>query len=456
MLLGRTNELQYLNTVYENAGSRIVVVYGQKNVGKTTLLNEFVSGKDAFFYTAVPASTRQQQFMLGKKLSVQYGKVSEYPDYDEILSTIQTASSIKSKKIYIFDEWEHMIKTDNSFMDALIRLNRHAYSENDSLVILCSSSIGFIENGLVSKIGKSALDISGFLKIKELKFVDIIRYFPKYSISDCVKIYSILGGFPGLWQYFEPQLSVEENICQNILKKGCFLFDEGGRIVKDELREPAVYDTILSALAQGMEKLNLLYSHTGFSRAKISVYLKNLMELEITEKVFSMDTPGRSSQKKGVYRISNAYVHFWFKYIYSNYTDALHMSPEEFYDKNIRHDLNSYCDAYFSKICREYMILSAAKGGLAINPEKCGSFEGKEGCIDYIGQDSEGTTITAFCSYSAPVLTYEKYEQYLYILEQAKLKPVQIYLFSGGSFDEKLTREAGKTENLILLEMDDL
>lgn len=54
------------------------------------------------------------------------------------------------------------------------------------------------------------------------------------------------------------------------------------------------------------------------------------------------------------------------------------------------------------------------------------------------------------------MLTYETYKQYLYILKQAKLKPVQIYLFSGGSFDEELTREAGETGNLILLEMDDL
>ena len=28
-----------------------------------------------------------------------------------------------------------------------------------------------------------------------------------------------------------------------------------------------------------------MYAHTGFSRAKISVYLKNLMELELVEKV---------------------------------------------------------------------------------------------------------------------------------------------------------------------------
>lgn len=456
MLLGRTRELQYLNTVYETAGSRIVVVYGQKNVGKTALLHHFTADKDVFYYTASPASTRQQQFLLGRKLSETYTDISEYPEYDEIFEVLQSNSSIEKKKIYVFDEWEHMIKADMSFMEALIRLLHHVYSENDAMVILCSSSIGFIENGLVSKIGKAALDISGFLKVKELKFVDVIRRFPTYAMADCVKVYAVLGGIPGLWNYFQPELSAEENICENILRKGCFLQEEGGRFVREELRETSVYYTILASLAEGRQKLNDLYSHTGFSRAKISVYLKNLMELEIVEKVFSVDVPGRESQKKGVYRISNPYVHFWFKFIYRNYGECLSMEPEDFYKRYIKQELDSYCNEYFSEICREYMILSASKGALSIKPEKHGLFDGKAGKVDYIGQDKEGRTVAAFCYYSKPMVTYEDYKNNLLVLQQAKLKPEQIYLFSGGRFDEKLSLESKVKGNIILLEMDDL
>lgn len=56
--------------------------------------------------------------------------------------------------------------------------------------------------------------------------------------------------------------------------------------LSEESRETAVYDTILATLADGRHgKLNDMYAHTGFSRAKISVYLKNLMELELVENV---------------------------------------------------------------------------------------------------------------------------------------------------------------------------
>ncbi len=434
----------------------MIVVYGQKNVGKTTLLREFISDKQAFYYTASPASTRQQQFLLAKQTGKASDLSSEYPNYEEIFSALCEDSSVKEKKIYVFDEWEHMIKSDTAFMDALIRLLHHVYSENDTMIILCSSSIGFIENDLVSKIGKSALDISGFLKIKELKFADLIRSFPMYSISDCVKLYAVLGGLPGLWDYFDPHADIEQNICQNILQKGAFLREEGARIVKEELRETSVYYTILSALAEGRVKLNDLYAHTGFSRAKISVYLKNLMELEIVEKVFSVDAPGKDSQKKGIYRISNPYVHFWFKYIYRNYSDCLAMEPTEFYDAYIKGDFKHYCDEYFSIICREYMMLSAANGALPLTPEKTGLFVGKAGMIDYVGQDKDGKSIVAFCYYSKPMVTYEDFKQNLTVLTQAKINPEQIYLFANGSFDEKLTLESKVKGNVILLGMDDL
>lgn len=434
----------------------MIVVYGQKYVGKTTLLREFISDKQAFYYTATPASTRQQQFLLAKQTGMASDLSSEYPNYEEIFSVLCKDSSVKEKKIYVFDEWEHMIKSDTAFMDALIRLLHHVYSENDTMIILCSSSIGFIENGLVSKIGKSALDISGFLKIKELKFTDLIRSFPTYSISDCVKLYAVLGGLPGLWDYFDPDADIEKNICQNILQKGAFLREEGARIVKEELRETSVYYTILSALAEGRVKLNDLYAHTGFSRAKISVYLKNLMELEIVEKVFSVDAPGKDSQKKGIYRISNPYVHFWFKYIYRNYSDCLAMGSTEFYDTYIKGDFKQYCDEYFSIICREYMMLSAANGALPVMPEKTGLFDGKAGMIDYVGQDKDGKSIVAFCYYSKPMVTYEDYKQNLTVLTQAKITPEQIYLFANGRFDEKLTLESKVKGNVILLGMDDL
>lgn len=45
MVWGRTSELKYLNAYFDREGSQIVVVYGERNVGKTALLEQFVQDK---------------------------------------------------------------------------------------------------------------------------------------------------------------------------------------------------------------------------------------------------------------------------------------------------------------------------------------------------------------------------------------------------------------------------
>ena len=62
MIIGRTTELKYLNNYYDRAGSQILVVYGQKHVGKKALLKEFVLDKPHYYYCARACVEREQQF----------------------------------------------------------------------------------------------------------------------------------------------------------------------------------------------------------------------------------------------------------------------------------------------------------------------------------------------------------------------------------------------------------
>lgn len=76
------------------------------------------------------------------------------------------------------------------------------------------------------------------------------------------------------------------------------MFHEAENYISIELRELSVYNTILAALASGNNKLNDLFLKTGFSRAKISVYMKNLMAFDVVEKVVSFDTGGWENTKR--------------------------------------------------------------------------------------------------------------------------------------------------------------
>ena len=453
MIIGRTTELKYLNNYYDRAGSQILVVYGQKHVGKKALLKEFVLDKPHYYYCARACVEREQQFWWSKELAGMSIKTLKYPSYGEIFEGI--ISKPTQKKVIIIDEFQHIVKNSDSFMKELVSFVHNQWNRQDVLVVLCSSSIGWIENSMVSKIGEAAYELSGLVKVKELAFEYVKEYFSNYSTAKCIEVYSVLGGFPGLWKYFSDRISVKENICKNLLDKNSFLFGEGERIVKEELREMSVYNTILASLAAGNNKLNALYDHTQFSRAKISVYLKNLMELEIVEKVFSYDSDGRENTQKGIYRISNHLVDFYYTYMYPNLS-MLSMEPAlSFYDTYVANQFKSYTARYFGKVCAQYVQRLNEKNKLPFYAEEMGEWVGKVGTIDVIAQGEEKTLI-AGCNWDKPMYTYDDFEWLLFCADKACVEPDYVYLFSVERFDEKLALEAKIKKTLRLISAKDL
>jgi AAA+ ATPase superfamily predicted ATPase len=324
------------------------------------------------------------------------------------------------------------------------------WNQGEVMVALLSSQTGWIENSMVAKIGEQAYELSGFLKIKELSFYEITTYFREYKMEDSIEIYAVLGGNYGLWRYFNERMSAKQNIIANILSPQSFLHRHGERIVAEELRETGIYNTILAAIAAGHNRLNNLYRHTGFSRAKISVYLKNLMELELVEKLFSFNT------KKGYYRITNHFVHFYFTYLYPHLSDLSYLRADEFYSAYIEPTFKSYVTGYFRLVCIAKLAYWNKMGSLPLSLGQSDEWVGKDGTIDIIAHDDEGKTLLGLCNWEKPLMTYEDYEWLLFCADKAGLKADFIYLFSGGRFDEKLSLEAKVKPNIRLIGADDL
>lgn len=321
MFIGRDTELKFLNNYYLKDGSQILVVYGQRGVGKSALLRQFSENKKSAFYIARACSAREQVYQWGCELREQGMDVSRYPEYEELFAHL-FKPVLPQKQILVIEEFHHIIKSDDTFFTELIRMLNQRGNENPVMVILCTSASGWVENSMITKIGSRATALSGLLKVRELKFEEMRTLFPGYSAEDSIRIYAALGGIPGLWVSFEEKLSAKENIMKHILRKESRLHEEMAVYIAEELREPAVYYTILATMASGCYKLNDIYKHTGFSRAKISVYLKNLMELELVEKVSS-----------GTYRIANNYVRFYFRFLFPHKTMLNSISPQEYYKR---------------------------------------------------------------------------------------------------------------------------
>lgn len=452
MLLGRVSELRYLNNYYDREGSQILVVYGQKHIGKTALVREFMEDKPGFYYLSRACSEREQMYQWGCQLMEDGYDIEPFPSFHDVFVKIARRSG--GKKVLVIDEFQNIVRVSERFMKDLVTFVHSQWNRDDVMVILCSSSIGWIENSMITRIGDAAYELAGFLKIREMPFEDIIQRFPNFRIEECVEAYAILGGFPGLWNQFDDRLTIQQNICRNILDVNSFLFEEGERMLTDQLREPGVYNTIMASIAAGSHKLNNLYLHTEFSRAKISVYLKNLIELELVEKVFSYDTAGKDNVQKGVYRISHPFVDFYYTYMFPHRSALETLSVGEFYNRYIMSDFRKYVTAYFKEVCRQHLAKLNSRNKLPITLDLVGEWVGKDGGLDIIAQDEEGHTLIGLCNWEKP-MTYDDYENLLDYAKKAKINVDYIYMYTAFRFDERLNLEAKIKPNIKLVQISD-
>ena len=315
--IGRDAELNYLKQFYDSEGSQILVVYGQKGVGKTALLKTFGRDKNYVYYMARSCSDREQRYQWARELEFAGDDSGSCPEYEDIFERALAADS-EGKTVFVIDEFHYLIKGGTGFFSRLNHFVKN--SAVPLLVILSSSAAGWVENNMVRKLGGEVMSVSGLLKVRELGLQRMHELYSTYSEDDCIQFYAILGGVPGLWNRLDDSLSAVDNIIHKVIDPYSSLHGEMTGCLAEDLRETAVYNTILATMAAGNNKLNDIYHHTGFSRAKISVYLKNLMEIDLVEKVGA-----------GTYRITRPHVRFYFRFIYPSQSILEVLTPGQFY-----------------------------------------------------------------------------------------------------------------------------
>ena len=138
------------------------------------------------------------------------------------------------------------------------------------------------------------------LKILPFDFFDAGKYFPKYSAQDKALVYGVLGGTPQYLAQFDENLTVEDNIKNTYLNPSSYLFEEPENLLNREVRDPALYNAIISAIATGSSRLVEIANKVGENTSICTAYLKNLIALGLIKKEYPY---GEESSRKSVYTI---------------------------------------------------------------------------------------------------------------------------------------------------------
>ena len=183
-----------------------------------------------------------------------------------------------------------MCRGNKSIPSILQNLWDTVLKDSNVMIILCGSAMSFMEKELLAEKNPLYGRATGIYKMNAMGFYDAARFFPEYSERDKVLTYAVLGGIPHYLRQFDPEISVAENIKRNILTKGSALYSEVEFLLHQELRETQIYNSVIEAVALGNTKLNDISQKSLIEdTSKTSVYLKNLIELGIVRREFSVD-----------------------------------------------------------------------------------------------------------------------------------------------------------------------
>ena len=239
MFVGRHAELQKLRSLYQEDAFQCAVIYGRRRVGKTTLINEFVKDKDTVFFTGLETNSRENLENLSQSiynLQQRDGIAPVFPTFKAAFDALYEIAK-ENHIVFVIDEYPYLARSYQG-MSSLLQLQiDEKYKHSKLFLILCGSSMSFMENQVLGYKSPLYGRRTAQFKVRPFDFFETKEFYTGFDSYDLATIYGITGGIPQYLAQMNDKLSVEENIKMNFLNASAYLFEEPTNLLKQEVRE---------------------------------------------------------------------------------------------------------------------------------------------------------------------------------------------------------------------------
>lgn len=461
MFYCREEELGTMNRRYEKGRFECVVIYGRRRVGKTSLINEFCKGKPTVYFSALNASSQENLEALSKAVytykNPEGGAAPTYHSYADVLDEI-TQMAKQERLVFVIDEYPYLAKAEKSISSRMQHVIDHAWQDGQLYLILCGSSMSFMEYQVLGYESPLYGRRTAQFKIQALTYREMTVFHPELGPADQALLYGVTGGIPHYINKLEVDGDLDEAIQDNLLCTSSCLFEEPENLLKQELREPAIYNSVISAIAGGASRLHEIATKAGLESGVCAKYLRVLLELGILKKETPVtEKPGR----KTIYAIDDNFFRFWYRFVPRNMSAISAGRIRQIYHQAVRRHYPDYMGLVFEKMCREYLLRYAED--LPFLLSEIGQWWGsdpatrKEARIAIVGTPVEGTDyLIGSCKYQNEKIGVEELEllrRYAYVFR--KDGHFHYYIFSKGGFTQPLL-ELGRQKEVTLLTLEDI
>ena len=460
MFIGREREVAALDRLYESNKFEFAVIYGRRRVGKTALINHFIDNKEAIYFMGVESNEKQNLENFSKSIIEYSSGIEAETSFLSFQAALEYVFKLAEKKRFILaiDEYPYVARSSKSLASTLQLLIDKYKDTSQLMLILCGSSMSYMEDEVLAYKSPLYGRRTAQMKIQPFSFEETCRCFKNFSDEDKALAYGIVGGTPQYLLQMDDRLSIEDNIKNTYLNPISFLYEEPTNLLKQEVREPAIYTAIITAIAVGASRMSDISNKVGEDSNICANYLKSLINLGIVKK----ETPYvEKTSRKSIYSIEDNMFRFWYRFVPNNNSVIMRGAADIVY-RRIEPQLSEYMGTVFEEICKQYLWKLLLDGNSPVEFSELGRWWGndpiekKQTEIDIMGEQDKKTALFGECKWTNEKVDLGVLET---LIKRSKLFSyinVHLFLFSKSGFTKGCIDKANELGNVSLVTYADM
>jgi len=407
MFVGRSQELASLNKLAKRGTFQMVVIYGRRRVGKTALIQEFAHDRPTLFFTAQQKSDALNLRAFSSEVYRFFGlpeSTGAFPDWRTAFSFVVEQAHRRDPFVFAFDEFPYAAQANPSLPSALQIAVDHDFNKTGVLMIICGSNEGFMESEVLGAKSPLYGRRTAQIRLRPLDYREAAQLVPTDDPESLVNYYATFGGTPYYLLQLDPDLSYQDNVRSLCFDMAGVLYAEPQMLLRQELREPALYSSVLDAIASGATVPKRIAERSGVEANSIGRYLKTLVNLGIIDRLhpFGEGVSGRRS----LYRIADPFFAYWYRFV----SPRTSMVESGLGDAAARlaqgESLSTYVGKQFESICLQWLLGKARTGELPFVPTEFGTWWGPDPSLReqvdidvLVGNKSQGHLLAGECKW---------------------------------------------------------
>lgn len=469
MFIGRKRELSSLEKLYHQQGFGMTVIYGRRRIGKSTLIREFLKDKRAIFYTATKVGkARNLELFCQQVVSLLDPALTgvSFPSLEAILDFITDRLS-GDKLVLVIDELPYWAQDDGALLSVLQKYIDTRWSEQDMMIILCGSSLSFMENKVLSEKSPLYGRRNTQIRLEAFDYLEAAEFVPDYSSENKAIIYGITGGVAKYLAMIDPRGSADDNIKAQFFNTDGYLYDEPRNLLAQEFTDVALVNNVIEQIASGSNTVNEISQKIGQNSSTVLYALDKLIQVGlITKKKCITEEKNR---KKTQYVLKDQMFRFWYAFI-PKATSIIEIGQGDLYfDRVVKPQIHNYMGSVFEEMCRYYTLKEGICGAFGNTLTEVGTWWGTEillrgsekvqqsADIDVVGiSELDKTAVLGECKFKKEKIDKNVYDTLLRrsAVISGKYRIIRFLFFSLSGYTSWF--DSIQNNDIVLLTLDDL